>query len=111
MNIDIATTVKVLIAFLILGLIASLIFAYRSIRLGLHLEFFRKRRDLVVHGWRLCSWPWPWDRSLGYGKFGETVAYRYFPPSPTVTYRRSAEPTITPTSRYMTLRSRHLQYS
>jgi type VI secretion system secreted protein VgrG len=100
MNIDIATTVKVLIAFLILGLIASLIFAYRSIRLGLHLEFFRKRRDLVVHGWRLVLLALALGIvALIIGKFGEPVAYRYFPPSPTVTSTPTVTltPTITPT--------------
>ncbi len=96
MNIDIATTVKVIIVFLGLGLLASIIFGYRSIRLGLHLEFFRKRRDLIAHGWKLFF------LAIGLGivaliisRFGEPVAYRYFPPSPTVTNTPTI--TLTPT--------------
>jgi hypothetical protein len=100
MNIDIATTVKVVIIFLGLGLLISLIYGYRSIRLGLHLEFFRKRRDLISHGWNLIFFAillggvaW-----LIY-RFGEPVAYRYFPPSPTATSTPTVTltPTITPT--------------
>jgi hypothetical protein len=94
MNIDIATTIKVLIIFLGLGLIISLFFAYRSIHLGLHLQFFRKRRDLINHGWNLIFLAILLAVvALIVSRFGEPVAFRYFPPSPTAT----GTPTITPT--------------
>ncbi|MHC1740785.1 MAG: hypothetical protein AB9897_06700 [Anaerolineaceae bacterium] len=92
MNIDIATTVKVIIILLGLGLLASLFFGYRSIRVGLHLQFFRKRQDLIVHGWRLVFLAVLIGVvALIISRFGEPVAYRYFPPSPTIT----GTPTIT----------------
>lgn len=96
MNIDIATTVKVIIVFLGLGLLASLFLGYRSIQSGLHLEFFRKRRDLISHGWRLFFLAIILG-GIAYmvSRYGEPVAYRYFPPSPTAT--RTPTITLTPT--------------
>jgi type VI secretion system secreted protein VgrG len=115
MNIDIATTVKVLIGLLGLGLLVSVYFGYQSIKVGLHLQFFRKRRDIIAHGWTLIF------LAIGFGvfaliisRFGEPVAYRYFPPSPTVTStptitltptitmtpKDTLTPTITPTLQY-----------
>lgn len=92
MNIDIAMTVKVLLVFIGIGLLVSLFFAYRSITVGKRLEFFKKRQNLVTHGWRLILF------AIGLvifgvilSRFGEPVAYRYFPPSPTIT----GTPTIT----------------
>ena len=96
MNIDIATTVKVILVFIAIGLLASLYYALKSIKTGQHLEFFRKRQDLIAHGWRLILFA----IVLGVGglwifRYGEPVAYRYFPPSPTMT--RTPTVTLTPT--------------
>ena len=94
MNIDIAMTVKVILIFLGLGLIVSVAFAYRSIKTGLHLQFFRKRRDMIAHGWKLIFFAlFLGVFAILISRFGEPVAYRYFPPSPTIT----GTPTITPT--------------
>jgi type VI secretion system secreted protein VgrG len=100
MNIDIATTVKVILVFIALGVIASIFYAVRSINGGKRLEFFHKRQDLIAHGWRLAflavllvfGWLWVF-------KNAEPVAYRYFPPSPTTTRTPTITltPTITPT--------------
>lgn len=91
-NIDIAMTVKVICVFLAIGLIACVFLAYRSIKTGLHLQFFRKRRDLIAHGWKLVFLGlFLGVFALIVSKFGEPVAYRYFPPSPTIT----STPTIT----------------
>lgn len=96
MNIDIAMTIKVLLAFIGIGLILTVVMAVRAIRVGRHLEFFKKRQDLVTQGWRLIFLA---VLLGGFGfalaKFGEPVAYRYFPPSPTVT--RTPTVTLTPT--------------
>ncbi len=100
MNIDIAMTVKVLLFFIGIGAVISVIFAIRSIRVGQHLEFFKKRQDLVTQGWRLIT------AAIFLGifailikKVGEPVAYHYFPPSPTAssTPTITLTPTITPT--------------
>jgi len=96
MNIDIATTVKVILVFLAIGGVVSIYFGFRAIRAGMHLQFFRKRHDLVLHGWNLLF------LALGLGifalifsHFAEPVAYHYFPPSPTVTDTPTV--TMTPT--------------
>ena len=96
MNIDIAATVKVIIIFLGLGLLVSILFGYRSIRAGLHLQFFRKRRDLIAHGWKLVFLAVILGLfALIVSRFGEPVAYRYFPPSPTITSTATITPTPT----------------
>jgi type VI secretion system secreted protein VgrG len=66
----------------------------RSLKAGQKLLFFRKRRDLMVRGWRLIFL----SVMLGIGaislnRFAEPIAYQFFPPSPTVTLT----PTVTQT--------------
>ncbi len=96
MNIDVATTVKVILGLLGIAAIISLVMAVKSIKAGHKLLFYQKRQSLVYHGWRLVL--------LGFGlllagfiifRFGEPVVYRYFPPSPTITLTPTI--TITPT--------------
>ena len=95
-NIDIATTVRVILGFLGVAAVITLVMAYKSIKAGHKLLFYQKRQTLVYHGWRLVL--------LAGGfllagflifQFGEPVAYRYFPPSPTTTLTPTI--TITPT--------------
>lgn len=100
MNIDIAMTIKVLLVFIGIGLVASLVLAFRSIRVGKGLQFFKKRQDLVMQGWRLIFLAVLLAVFAAVlARFGEPVAYRYFPPSPTVTRTPTITltPTITPT--------------
>jgi hypothetical protein len=94
MNIDIAMTVKVVLFFLAITVVVSMVMAFRSINAGRTLQFYQKRQVLIYHGWRLFI------LALGLGlfgflifRFGEPVAYRYFPPSPTIT----VTPTVTQT--------------
>ena len=96
MNIDVATTVKVILVLLGIAAIVSLTMAVKSIKAGYRLLFFQKRQLLVAHGWRLVL--------LALGllltglvliRFGEPMVYRYFPPSPTITQTPTV--TITPT--------------
>ncbi len=95
-NIDIDTTFKVLLAFIVITIVVALIGAFRSISAARKLQFFKKRQDLIERGWRLVA------LTLILGaftfflvRFGEPVAYRYFPPSPTIT--RTPTITTTPT--------------
>lgn len=95
-NIDIDTTFKVLLALIVITIVAALIAAFRSIKSARKLQFFKKRQDLIEKGWRLVA------LTLILGaiafflvRFGEPVAYRYFPPSPTIT--RTPTITTTPT--------------
>ena len=95
-NIDIDTTFKLLLVLISVAILAALIAAFRSIKRARALQFYRKRQDLIERGWRMVV------LTLILGavafllvKFGEPVAYRYFPPSPTIT--RTPTITTTPT--------------
>lgn len=96
MNIDIDTTFKVILVLLAIGIITSISLALKSLKAARNLPFYRKRQDLVEYGWRLIFFSL---LMAGVGflfyRFGEPVAYRYFPPSPTVT--RTPTTTLTPT--------------
>ena len=85
-----------IITTIILAILASLLlfrFGIRSIQSARKLTFYRLRQQRMSGGWRMlgsavlillfAAW---------LGRFGEPVAYRYFPPSPTITL----SPTITP---------------
>jgi len=96
MNLDIDTTFKVILVLLGIGVIASLIMAFKSLNAARTLKFYRKRQDLLEYGWRLIFFAF---MMVGIGfvfyRFGEPVAYHYFPPSPTIT--RTPTITTTPT--------------
>lgn len=96
MNIDVATTVKVILGLLAIFAVISIFMAVKSIKAGHKLMFYQKRQLLIYHGWRLVL--------LALGlllsgflifRFGEPLVYRYFPPSPTITLTPTI--TITPT--------------
>ncbi|KAF0112142.1 MAG: hypothetical protein FD147_409 [Chloroflexi bacterium] len=96
MNIDIATTFKVILVLVGIGFITSVYMALKSISTGKHLEFYRKRQELIEQGWRLMLLAFV--LAIGgfiFFRFGEPIAYHYFPPSPTVS--RTPTITITPT--------------
>ena len=98
MNIDVATTIKVVMVFLVLAAIISLVMAARSIKAGRKLLFYQKRQVLIYHGWRLILLALLLVGSgLLISRFGEPMVYRYFPPSPTITLTPTvtATPTIT----------------
>ncbi len=94
MNIDIATTVKVILVLLGIAVITSLVMAVKSIQAGKRLQFYQKRQILITHGWRLIMLA----VVMVFGGFllvkvGEPAVYKVFPPSPTIT----TTPTITVT--------------
>ena len=96
MNIDIDTTFKVILVLVIGATVTCLIVAFKAIRAGRGLEFYRKRQDLIEQGWRLIVFAILLTvAGLLFYKLGEPVAYRYFPPSPTIT--RTPTITTTPT--------------
>ena len=94
MNLDIRTAVQTLIVLILLGMFLSIFAGIRTIRSGKRLLYFRKRREMVSRGWRtifgamiLAGFAFMLNR------YAEPVAYRFFPPSPTITLT----PTITST--------------
>jgi hypothetical protein len=94
MNLDIQTgiltaTILILVGFLLTGFVGI-----NSIRSGRRLLYFRKRRQLILRGWRLLFIATILaGLAVIVNRFGEPVAYRVFPPSPTVT----TTPTVTET--------------
>jgi hypothetical protein len=101
MGLDIKTAVQTAFFLAVIGLLLSFLLGVRAIRAGRKLQFFRKRRDLMVRGWRLIF------ISVGLAgvalvmnRFAEPAVYRVFPPSPTVTLTSTitTTPTITLTS-------------
>jgi hypothetical protein len=85
MNLDIKTAVQTAFILAIAGTVLSFLIGYRSIRAGRKLFFFHKRHDLISRGWRFIFF------SVGLGVlafltngYAEPIAYKVFPPSPTV---------------------------
>jgi hypothetical protein len=103
MNLDIDTTFKVILVLLGIGVVASIVIAVKSLNTANNLKFYRKRQDLIEYGWRLIFFAFLMV-AFGFAlyRFGEPVAYHYFPPSPTIT--RTPTVTTTPTIT-MTLQS------
>jgi len=93
------------------GVIASVILAIligvlsmrsgiRSIQSARKLTFYRLRRQRNRTGWRLLILGvFTLAFSIWLGRFGEPIAYQYFPPSPTISLTPSITPipSITPT--------------
>jgi len=95
MSLDISTGVVTAFIIALAGVAICLIIGIRTIQAGNKLPFFRKRRDLVVRGWRMIFVAvFLGGVAVLINRFAEPVAYRFFPPSPTVTLTS----TITETS-------------
>ena len=95
MNLDIQTTVRTIFIFLIIACVAMVLTAVRAFREAGRLRFFLKKRELLGRAWRFILF------ALLLAGFAalvitsvEPLAYRVFPPSPTVTLT----PTVTQTS-------------
>jgi type VI secretion system secreted protein VgrG len=96
MNLDIQTGVKTAFYLAIGGVFLALYLGIRTISEGSKLLFFRKRRDLMMRGWRLILTGFLLaGLSFALYQYAEPVAYRFFPPSPTVTQTPTI--TLTPT--------------
>jgi len=106
MNLDIHTAVITGFILLIAALILSAVIGIKTIQAGQNLYYFKKRRALIARGWRMLGVA----LMLGVlaamvNVYAEPVAYRYFPPSPTITLTPTITqtptitltPTITPT--------------
>ena len=95
-GLDIQTAVQTAFFLAVLGLALSLLLGVRAIQAGRRLQFFRKRRDLMVRGWRLIFMSFILGIvALTLNRYAEPAIYRVFPPSPTVT--QTATITLTPT--------------
>jgi len=102
MNLDISTGVQTAVVIALAGVVISAIIGIRTIRAGNRLPFFRKRRDLVVRGWRMIlAAAFLGGLAFVISRYAEPVAYQFFPPSPTVTLTptltETATVTLTPT--------------
>lgn len=93
---EIKPTIQAAIIMAGIGLLLLVVTGIRTIRAGQKLPFFQKRRMRVVEGWRLILFGFLLGiLALLLNRYGEPVAYRYFPPSPTVTNTPTI--TLTPT--------------
>jgi uncharacterized membrane protein (UPF0182 family) len=53
LNLDIETALQVLFFLSVIGGLLAAIAGWNSIRSGSRLMFFRKRRDMIMRGWRM----------------------------------------------------------
>ena len=98
MNLDISTGVQTAFFIALAAVVISLIIGIRTIQAGNKLLFFRKRRDLVVRGWRMIGFSvFLGGLAFLINRYAEPVAYQIFPPSPTVTLTSTVTETSTVT--------------
>lgn len=96
MNLDIKTAVITAFAIVLIAVLITLWIGISTIRRGRKIFYFRKRQQLIAAGWR-----WIFGALVLGGlaflinRFAEPAAYRYFPPTPTVTMTPTI--TLTPT--------------
>jgi hypothetical protein len=92
---DIRSGVQAAIAIAVVGAFFSALIGYRSIRSSRKITFFRLRQQQTMRGWRLIGLAvFLAVLGIALSRFGEPVAYSYFPPSPTATLTQTI--TITP---------------
>jgi hypothetical protein len=96
MNLDINTAVQTAFYLVIIVAVLSIWLGYRSIRAGQKLLFFRKRQELIGHGWRMVFLAMLMGGvAFGLNRYAEPVIYQVFPPSPTVTMTSTVTETAT----------------
>jgi hypothetical protein len=94
MSLDFRTFTTTAVFLLIVGAILFFIFGVRTIREGSRTRFFRIRQKKIASGWWMIFIALLFGIGTFFvGRYIEPVAYRYFPPSPTL----SLTPTITQT--------------
>ena len=105
-DLDIQTAVQAAIVLAILGMIIYLWVGVQTIRSSRRLQFYRKRQEGMVRGWRYLFFGFLLAVfGFAVNSYAEPVAYSFFPPSPTVTQTPtitvtpspSLSPTISPT--------------
>ena len=79
MNLDISTGVQTAFFIALAAVVISLIIGIRTIQAGNKLLFFRKRRDLVVRGWRMIGFSvFLGGLAFLINRYAEPVAYQIF---------------------------------
>jgi len=100
MNLDIATTVRVIFVLLLLLSALFIYRAWRGLQEARRLYFFIKRQQLLKRMWLLILIGLSiFIFAFAVNKYTEPIVYRYFLPSPTLTFTptNSLTPTITQT--------------
>ncbi len=91
---DIKAGIQTAIFMVALGVLLSVWLGIQSIRSGSKLAYYRLRQQRISGGWRMIGLSiLLTGAAFLLGNFGEPLAYRFYPPSPTITLT----PTITPT--------------
>jgi hypothetical protein len=95
-NLDIHAAVVTAFALALIGAFFAIILGINSIRAGARLQFFRKRRDRMVRGWRmLLTASALIVIAFFLNRYAEPVVYQLYPPTTTVTLTPTI--TLTPT--------------
>jgi hypothetical protein len=106
MKLDIHDATVVIVILAVLGAVASIWSGFRSIRKSRAVAYYHLRRQKIAAGWKTIIFAIVLvGIAYLFERFGEPVAYRYFPPSPspsltpsiTLTPTISLTPTITDT--------------
>ena len=100
MDLDIRTFVQTAFYLSILGIVIGVWLGIRNIRNGQRLMYFRKRREMIVRGWRMILVAvFMVGAAFFLNQYAEPVAYQLFPPSPspTLTFTITLTPTISMT--------------
>src|SRR5512133_3964626 len=82
-----------------LAVVLSLLVGFNTIRLGRKIPYYRTRQQRISRGWRLIGTAVLLTAFAGgLARFGEPLAARLIPPTPTPTFLPTAtlEPTATP---------------
>jgi hypothetical protein len=98
LDLDIETALQVLFFLSVIGVILAGIAGWNSIRAGSRLMFFRKRRDMIMRGWRMIILALVLAAiAFSLNQYARPAIYRVFPPSPTITLTPTVtlSPTIT----------------
>jgi hypothetical protein len=95
-NLDISTGIEVAFLLAVGGAILSLLIGISTIQKGSRLNFFRKRREAMLRGWRMILAAVILG-AVGFSlrSFAAPAMYRVFPPSATITLTPTITLTVT----------------
>lgn len=83
MNLDIKTALQTSFFLLVIGIILCVVVGIRSIHKGSRLSYFKKKQEMIVHGWRLMAMSLVLAAVTFFVyRYAEPTIYQFFPPSP-----------------------------
>lgn len=96
MNLDIQTGIVTAIVIILFSALLAVLSGVRAIKSGQKLLYYRKRQQIMTHGWRMIFLSILLvGVAFAVSRFGKPVVFHYFPPTPTITQTPTI--TVTPT--------------